>query len=80
MLPTVKEVHAKKTKRGQIKTLFLLNRDFVYYYADFYFYYKQTVIVAMATVRALANKINRNTFIQERKIMLFTAAVHGFRT
>ena len=66
MFPFVNEVHIKN-KREQIKTLFLSNRDFVYYHADFDFYYEQTVIAPMSTVRALVKKRNRNSFIPERK-------------
>ena len=77
MFPFVNEVHIKN-KREQIKTLLLSNRDFVYYYADFDFYYEQTVIAPMSTVRALVKKGNRNSFIQERKIMFFTVVIHVF--
>ena len=70
-----------ENKRDQIETLFLLNRDFVYYYRDIYFYYDQSVIAAMSTVFThTLKKRNRNSFMQERKIMFFAAAMHGFLT
>ena len=62
----------------KIETLFLLNRDFAYYYADFYFYYEQSVIATVLTALALVKKSNKNSFIQERNIMLFTAVYTGF--
>ena len=68
---------SKANKRGQIKILILLNRVFVYYHADFYFCYEQVVIAAMSAALALAKK-KRNSFIQQRKTMLFTAVIHRF--
>ena len=68
---------SKANKRGQIKILILLNRVFVYYYADFYFCYEQVVIAAMSAALALAKK-KRNSFIQQRKTMFFTAVIHRF--
>ena len=66
MLMIVKEVHVK-SEREQLKAFLLLNRDFAYYYRDFYFYEEQTVIAAMLTVFALLKERNRVSFIQERK-------------
>ena len=42
------------------------------------FLFAVTVIVGISKVFALVKKRNRNSFIQERKIMFFTAVIHGF--
>ena len=60
----------KANKRGQIKILILLNRVFVYYYADFYFCYEQVVIAAMSAALALAKKKEIHLFNKERQCSL----------
>ena len=63
----------RKRERGQIETSLFLNRDFVYYYGDFYVSYEQTVIEAMLTVFALLKEINRVSLFKKVKIMFFIA-------
>ena len=61
---------SKANKRGQIKILILLNRVFVYYYADFYFCYEQVVIAAMSAALALVKKKEIHLFNKERQCSL----------
>ena len=74
----MKEVKTEKGKNGEIETLSLLNRDFVYYYGDFYFYQGQTVIAAMMKAFALLKESNQVHLFKKEKLMFFTAVIQGF--